>query len=271
MADEVGGQILTVVITSSAAFSFHFQNQRCHRFPPPRWGRAQRRTGKPCWFRPMLPLTNSPRTWTDVFLLTRSLHRKLCRGTYWMRSSLDLWISSFCFQVLCCSGIAKNNIFFNNSRRRAGAGQVSVSVDIVVNDTTNNAAQLSHVYFLQNPRCGGQQAVICTQTKLRSASVTWWLGMALSFRYLQFCWFSEDASETKNINQCFFFQLESVLLWDCLRRQRHSTHCHLYPFLPCFYRKHKNTLVKRNVGFRWIELIWMDCVNSFLSIGTRNL
>ena len=31
-------------------------------------------------------------------------------------------------QVLCCSGIAKNNIFFNNSRRRAGAGQVSVSV-----------------------------------------------------------------------------------------------------------------------------------------------
>merc|ERR1712013_6914 len=29
-------------------------------------------------------------------------------------------------EVLCCSGIAKNNIFFNNSRRRAGAGQVSV-------------------------------------------------------------------------------------------------------------------------------------------------
>jgi len=29
-------------------------------------------------------------------------------------------------EVLCCSGIAKNNIFFNTSRRRAGAGQVSV-------------------------------------------------------------------------------------------------------------------------------------------------
>ena len=31
------------------------------------------------------------------------------------------------FQVLCCSGIAKNNIFFNRSRRRSGSGQVSVS------------------------------------------------------------------------------------------------------------------------------------------------
>ena len=31
------------------------------------------------------------------------------------------------WQVLCCSGIAKNNVFFNKSRRRAGAGQVSVS------------------------------------------------------------------------------------------------------------------------------------------------
>jgi len=28
--------------------------------------------------------------------------------------------------VLCCSGIQKNNIFFNSSRRRAGVGQVSV-------------------------------------------------------------------------------------------------------------------------------------------------
>ena len=30
-------------------------------------------------------------------------------------------------EVLCCSGIQKNNIFFNSSRRRASAGQVSVS------------------------------------------------------------------------------------------------------------------------------------------------
>jgi len=29
-------------------------------------------------------------------------------------------------EVLCCSGIAKNNIFFNRSRRRSGSGQVSV-------------------------------------------------------------------------------------------------------------------------------------------------
>jgi len=29
-------------------------------------------------------------------------------------------------EVLCCSGIEKNNVFFNTSRRRAGAGQVSV-------------------------------------------------------------------------------------------------------------------------------------------------
>ena len=48
---------------------------------------------------------------------------------------------SFCrfCQVLCCSGIAKNNIFFNTSRRRAGAGQVSVSVD---SDDQNNVWNL---------------------------------------------------------------------------------------------------------------------------------
>jgi transforming growth factor-beta-induced protein len=36
-------------------------------------------------------------------------------------------------EVLCCSGIAKNNVFFNRSRRRAAAGQVSVSVEIRIN------------------------------------------------------------------------------------------------------------------------------------------
>ena len=83
------------------------------------------------------------------------------------------------FQVLCCSGIAKNNIFFNNSRRRAGAGQVSVSADIVVKYPYSViwdilSVQLPYVflYLHENLRYGGQQVAICTQTKLRSASVT---------------------------------------------------------------------------------------------------
>ena len=35
-------------------------------------------------------------------------------------------------EVLCCSGIQKNNLFFNSSRRRSSAGQVSVGYNQAV-------------------------------------------------------------------------------------------------------------------------------------------